>query len=825
MMGKQSSNLSEQAIADLIEKLCEKGYLNAIVTDSMVLTGTDLRLLVQREITASRGRLTIDDAALILDVSSQTIQRIVENMTKGKDADPGLYFVSGHDIISSEYMDLVAQEIDDILKENGRTTIFDLSQRFELPVSFLFDNIQDRIGVSIHASIRRETELVTSAFEESQRFEIRKIVAAVKEPTAIKEFLDRSPHEWDATFACEYIEYMCDKGSDASSKFQGELKGTGMKAVYVPSTYANSQRNEVDEFYQLNGYITKHQAGIKGVTRMDVFVRECFPNAVSLPNAMVNPDIVLAPLEAVFLEAIESRSYADLTLNMPEQLFELGDEDISCVVFDHIIPRANRTDLAEAKLSGILLTKQGIWFSQSMIDDFTKKHLSCLIESFAIEQGEILFKRECEHGSAPVTPADDDIEHNNSSMKKKLTTKEKRRLKAKKSSEPSSKKKKSKPHTLSRAFGDENINGDFMSLLRTKFEEIWSEFEGETDVLDVFSHQYAYKISLADLLHESITKHIKILRSKYADSSMSKEQLVRRKLLCEQRFEDLACFPTACMLIQVFEKFVRSLPEDHKDRPYFEQQFLHKAASFVKGLTEYCLTQHDLPGVKFMFTPNDNSMEEESSNGSIPNCCSPAELSEVAFVPIFLICQSSNDDGTIRSINPLDQLRKGFPGNIGVFLSRLWILCGGEYYAGGKDHNIGDVKGFLSFAEENCLAICGLPFKKLDKKSEKQLMFHRRRALKEKLEESNDAMDILQFTMHILIQQVKSLAAIGSSKELFDILREKLPKLVEQQIADLATAVDKDTSDTDYTDLMKAVKECGLCKDISKHELLLASKV
>mmetsp|Transcript_17647 Transcript_17647/g.27472 ORF Transcript_17647/g.27472 Transcript_17647/m.27472 type:complete len:309 (+) Transcript_17647:140-1066(+) len=308
---------------------------------------------------------------------------------------------------------------------------------------------------------------------------------------------------------------------------------------------------------------------------------------------------------------------------------------------------------------------------------------------------------------------------------------------------------------------------------------------------------------------------------------MSKEQIARHKLLCEHRFEDPACFPTACMLLQMFQKFVRSLPEDQNDRPYFEQQLLCEAASFVKRLTEYCLTQHDLPGVKFLFSPSDNSAEKENSNNSFPECCLSADIStsHIALIPIFLSCQSLINDGTSRSVNPLEQLRSGFPGNIGVLLARLWILCGGKYYAGGKDHNVGDIEAFLSFAEENCLAICGLPFKRLDKKSEKQLMFNRRRALTKKLEESDDAMDILQLTMHILLHQLKSLAAIGSAKELFGIVKEKLPEFVSRKVTDLLAIVEEGVCVADHADLIQTVKECGLSKDIAKTELLLTSKV
>jgi hypothetical protein len=67
----------------------------------------------------------------------------------------------------------------------------------------------------------------------------------------------------------------------------------------------------------------------------------------------------------------------------------------------------------------------------------------------------------------------------------------------------------------------------------------------------------------------------------------------------------------------------------------------------------------------------------------------------------------------------------------------MWFYCGGENYAGGEmthdDGSVtsrtGDMEKFLSHAEDYCLSICGLPFKILDKKSEKQKLFARKKEL------------------------------------------------------------------------------------------------
>lgn len=53
--------------------------------------------------------------------------------------------------------------------------------------------------------------------------------------------------------------------------------------------------------------------------------------------------------------------------------------------------------------------------------------------------------------------------------------------------------------------------------------------------------------------------------------------------------------------------------------------------------------------------------------------------------------------------------------------------------------------------------ICGLPFKKLDKKSEKQYLFSRRKALTEALTATAEARAVLELTIMILFQKVNDM--------------------------------------------------------------------
>jgi hypothetical protein len=137
--------------------------------------------------------------------------------------------------------------------------------------------------------------------------------------------------------------------------------------------------------------------------------------------------------------------------------------------------------------------------------------------------------------------------------------------------------------------------------------------------------------------------------------------------------------------------------------------------------------------------------------------------------------------------------------------------------------------------------ICGLPFKKLDKKLEKQYLFSRRKALTEALAATTDARAVLELTIMLLFHQVnaymfkcdqttlrnlicvllqvKGLVVSGPhlTGPILHLLQKekKITDEVSKLLQDLAESVNSE-SDSDEA-LAAAVKACGMSRDISKH--------
>ena len=128
------------------------------------------------------------------------------------------------------------------------------------------------------------------------------------------------------------------------------------------------------------------------------------------------------------------------------------------------------------------------------------------------------------------------------------------------------------------------------------------------------------------------------------------------------------------------------------------------------------------------------------------------------------------------------------------------------------------VKDFLKLVEDNCLTICGIPFRKLDKKSEKSFLAHRRQHLISLLQVANDPIDVLEYTIMLLYQSTKNQVVFGSL--LKGPILEKLAqeRKISTPVGDALKSLAR-SLDSCGADLIELVRACGMAKDITKHLL------
>ena len=113
--------------------------------------------------------------------------------------------------------------------------------------------------------------------------------------------------------------------------------------------------------------------------------------------------------------------------------------------------------------------------------------------------------------------------------------------------------------------------------------------------------------------------------------------------------------------------------------------------------------------------------------------------------------------------------------------------------------------------------MCGVPFKLLDKKSEKSILFARRKKLTNLLVETTNMRDALEYTIMLLFQQCRGMAVCGT--ELTGLLLSHLilEKKIPQAVADkLYEAESLLLQEEVPTDLLRIIKSFGLSRDITK---------
>ncbi len=121
--------------------------------------------------------------------------------------------------------------------------------------------------------------------------------------------------------------------------------------------------------------------------------------------------------------------------------------------------------------------------------------------------------------------------------------------------------------------------------------------------------------------------------------------------------------------------------------------------------------------------------------------------------------------------------------------------------------------------------ICGIPFKLLDKKSEKLTLAARYRALSELLDDGGVLSDreILELTVMLLLQQTTSLAAVGISdiylliQVLISQAESVLPSAVVKYLMDATTRIKDNVSLGDV--LIQRLRRMALCQNIKRYNV------
>jgi E3 UFM1-protein ligase 1 len=367
-----------------------------------------------------------------------------------------------------------------------------------------------------------------------------------------------------------------------------------------------------------------------------------------------------------------------------------------------------------------------------------------------------------------------------------------------------------------------------------------SNDDGSSDLLVAFCRRALYTDRFISRCEQAVNAELRRLQSeKQSKATLSRKDAAAKVRSVEAAFEDV--FTDLCLLIQAQAKFIRyvegsSFPSTNEERLVdilTDELLFGPCADLTSRITQNAFFKEEEDSL-FTFLPPELLKKQDKRQGEtshLPIFCADVDISARLYPKTFLSCPPPRD--------PLPVLRESFSGNIGVALARQWIHCGGHCYRGGVirsslDDDSGDsqdeqehvrpgsLDDFISHIEANSLSLCGLPFKNLDKKAEKNFLFSRKQKLTSLLSQTAtiDAATVLDLTIMLLYQQVKQFVVCGSllrGSILKALIQErKIPSIVGEALEKLDEKILNNEIDED---LVILVRECAVCRDISKHDV------
>jgi hypothetical protein len=174
--------LNERNCKELVLKLIEKGLVELIVTldAKEYVTPAQLQREITEEIIVHGGRVSLTDIQPTLNVDLRHIQNRFDDIIR---ADSSYRYQDGV-VFTSDYLDGMAEEINQMLQESGQLRLVELAAQFNITTQFLIESLDSRRGSIVQGHCESGI-LFTSTYIERQTACIRGAFSAITRPTPV----------------------------------------------------------------------------------------------------------------------------------------------------------------------------------------------------------------------------------------------------------------------------------------------------------------------------------------------------------------------------------------------------------------------------------------------------------------------------------------------------------------------------------------------------------------------------------------------------------------------------------------------------------------
>lgn len=283
------------------------------------LTPEHLLHEIETELYANNGRIYLYELSSILLIDISLIEQKANELVKKSNRRINL--VLGQ-LITNEYKDQLAVEINDKLQAKGTITIAEIVKFCDLPPDFIQSVLNSRLKRIIKGvqDPNNSQTYCTETYLDQFRSKITGALNAITKPTTVNQILNtfKFPIKVFTTVAQELIK---------DKKVRGHFTSYQPNGAFIPETYSKIQSDYIENFIKQNHYIEHDALTRIGITDAKSYFKKC-DNLINLKTCLIENSI-FKQFESGLEETIREEFLIDLYTLTPSIL---NDDDFSILV-------------------------------------------------------------------------------------------------------------------------------------------------------------------------------------------------------------------------------------------------------------------------------------------------------------------------------------------------------------------------------------------------------------------------------------------------------------------------------------------------------------
>ncbi|ELR58873.1 E3 UFM1-protein ligase 1 [Bos mutus] len=359
-----TQRLSERNCIEIVNKLIAQKQLEVVHTldGKEYITPAQISKEMRDELHVRGGRVNIVDLQQAINVDLTHIENRIGDIVK---SEKHVQLVLGQ-LIDENYLDRLAEEVNDKLQESGQVTIAELCKTYDLPGNFLTQALTQRLGriINGHIDLDNRGVIFTEAFVSRHKARIRGLFSAITRGLifkttkyVVKCYSLNKKHKFGVNGSTTVLEELVNDG-----RLRGTVVGGRQdKAVFIPDIYSRTQSTWVDSFLRQNGYLEFDALSRLGIPDAMSYIKKRYKTTqlLFLKAACVGQGLV-DQVEASVEEAISSGTWVDIAPLLPSSL---SVED-AAILLQHVMR-------ALSKQASAVVFSDTIVVSEKFINDCT----------------------------------------------------------------------------------------------------------------------------------------------------------------------------------------------------------------------------------------------------------------------------------------------------------------------------------------------------------------------------------------------------------------------------------------------------------------------